>query len=61
MHKMASFKDIPSKIQIHRKIIFCGMDGCCRHVPTMKKLYKNYRVVVIDSSQPMLEYGAKFH
>ena len=35
------------------------MEGCCRNYKTMKSLFRGYRVIAVDSSQAMLDYGKK--
>ena len=59
MHSLVSFNETPAKLQKERKTIFLGMEGCCRHVPMMRRLYKSYDIIAVDSSKPMLAYGKK--
>ena len=48
--KYINFKDIPTKVQENRKTIFLGMEGCCRHYRAVKKQFKGYRVIAVDSA-----------
>ena len=48
--KLIEFSKVPAFKQNLRKTIYLGMDGCCRHYPYVKRLFKDYRVVAVDSS-----------
>ena len=43
------------------KTISLNMEGCCRHFNATKDIFDDFRVIAIDCSQPMLDYGHKVY
>ena len=55
------FSKVPKSVQDKRKTIFVGMDGSCRHKPTLSSMYRDYRIIFNDASKPMLDFAKKHH